>query len=96
MKPAMKDKWVKALRSGKFEQCNSVLHDGKTGYCCLGVLRHVADPKDKRSQNNDHAFLSRPQLKQFGLTDKVQIALADLNDDKVPFEVIAGLIDEAL
>lgn len=35
-----KQNWVDALRSGEYEQCQFVLHDGK-GYCCLGVLAKV-------------------------------------------------------
>ncbi len=37
MDPAIKAKWVKALRSGEYEQTRQRLHDS-TGYCCLGVL----------------------------------------------------------
>ena len=33
-----KKKWVKALRSGKYEQCTGRLHLKGDGYCCLGVL----------------------------------------------------------
>ena len=36
-------KWVSALRSGKYKQCESTLYDGK-GYCCLGVLGEVLAP----------------------------------------------------
>ena len=30
-------RWVKALRSGKYKQTHNVLQDNK-GFCCLGVL----------------------------------------------------------
>jgi hypothetical protein len=34
-----KKEWVKALRSGKYEQATSALYNrGDNGYCCLGVL----------------------------------------------------------
>ena len=33
--------WVKALRSGEYEQCRARLFNGM-GYCCLGVLCKVA------------------------------------------------------
>lgn len=32
-------KWVKALRSGKYKQTQSLLKRPKGGYCCLGVLQ---------------------------------------------------------
>lgn len=44
MNKALKKKWLKALRSGEYEQTESVLleygerHDG---FCCLGVLLDV-------------------------------------------------------
>ncbi len=31
------EKWIKALRSGDFQQCRGALKTNK-GYCCLGVL----------------------------------------------------------
>ena len=37
MKDQIKKRWLEALRSGKYTQADSVLHDGK-GFCCLGVL----------------------------------------------------------
>jgi hypothetical protein len=33
----IKQKWISALRSGKYKQTKKVLNDG-TGMCCLGVL----------------------------------------------------------
>ena len=38
-------KWVKALRSGKFKQGKNALkktEEGKTSYCCLGVLAEIS------------------------------------------------------
>jgi hypothetical protein len=34
--------WVKALRSGKYEQTTGKLKDGGGGMCCLGVLADLA------------------------------------------------------
>lgn len=40
MDAALKEKWVKALRSGEYEQGTDIFeHGGK--YCCLGVLAAV-------------------------------------------------------
>ncbi len=36
----IKEKWLPALRSGKYEQCRNKLHDG-SGFCCLGVAADV-------------------------------------------------------
>lgn len=40
MDAKLKDLWLKALRSGEYEQTRETLFDGK-GYCCLGVLCDV-------------------------------------------------------
>ena len=37
MNPQVKQKWIDALRSGKYEQGSEKLR-GYEGYCCLGVL----------------------------------------------------------
>jgi uncharacterized protein YeaC (DUF1315 family) len=37
MNPQVKQKWIDALRSGKYEQGSEKLR-GANGYCCLGVL----------------------------------------------------------
>ncbi len=41
------EKWLKALRSGKYNQSTSFLYTSN-GWCCLGVLGHVCGiPKDR-------------------------------------------------
>jgi hypothetical protein len=48
--PLLKDKWIEALRSGKYEQCHGILRSGGSSwsnperYCCLGVLADIAYP----------------------------------------------------
>lgn len=43
MKANVKELWVQALRSGKYEQGRAWLHNADTDeYCCLGVLCEVA------------------------------------------------------
>lgn len=44
MKPELKENWIKALRSGKYTQTSNHLRVND-GYCCLGVLCDVLDPK---------------------------------------------------
>ena len=34
--PKFKEKWLEALRSGDYDQCQSQLHE-EGGFCCLGV-----------------------------------------------------------
>jgi len=40
----LKDKWVKALTSGKYKQGRNLLRDGEDRYCCLGVLCDLVNP----------------------------------------------------
>lgn len=40
LKPAIKKRWLKALRSGEYAQTTGLLRDA-SGYCCLGVLCDV-------------------------------------------------------
>ena len=37
MNPQVKEKWLTALRSGKYKQTRKILR-GNEGFCCLGVL----------------------------------------------------------
>jgi len=41
MKQKIAEKWVKALRSGKYKQTKHSLKDDN-GYCCLGVLCEIS------------------------------------------------------
>jgi hypothetical protein len=38
MKPEIKQKWIDALRSGKYKQGRGYLRTSRDEYCCLGVL----------------------------------------------------------
>lgn len=40
MKPEIKKKWLDALRSGQYLQCERRLTDGER-FCCLGVLTNL-------------------------------------------------------
>jgi hypothetical protein len=48
LKKKLRDKWVKALRSGEYEQAIGRLEEAG-GYCCLGVLCAV-----RYGRNFDH------------------------------------------
>lgn len=61
MNKEIKDKWVKALTSGKYKQTTSFLKDN-VGYCCLGVLCDIYRKETKKGvwvrdeDNNAFAF----------------------------------------
>ena len=97
---SIKDKWVKALRSGEFNQTDGTLRrdhgDGSVGYCCLGVLREVVDPNDQRSKDNEGGLLNSVQLGTYGLDRRAQSKLADMNDAGSSFDEIADYIEKRL
>ena len=101
----LKSKWLRALRSGKYNQgtgalCYRVSGTDEKSYCCLGVLCDVLDPTAWKG-TNDLGF-KRPQtaiyppksvLSLVGLTARSAIKLAELNDDhRLSFEEIADKI----
>lgn len=46
LKEPFRTNWIKALRSGDYEQCHGVLfYEG--GFCCLGVGCHVSGIKEE-------------------------------------------------
>lgn len=79
MNGRVKELWLAALRSGKYEQTTNMLHlkiDGKSKFCCLGVLCEIAstelditveEKKDKVFYDNEFNILSNKILKWAGL-----------------------------
>lgn len=51
------DAWLEALRSGKYKQTYRGALQDKHGYCCLGVLEHVADGRVESDPVPSHAWL---------------------------------------
>lgn len=90
-----KKKWVKALLSGNYEQGTGALHPNGGTHCCLGVAQKALSLKVEH-----HGMLSNDsadgRAQPVFLPMKVQNELAALNDMKVPFELIAGLVHHTL
>lgn len=51
MNPEIKAAWVKALRSGKYEQATGALRTDEGGFCCLGVLCDLHRKSKKKGIN---------------------------------------------
>lgn len=59
MRKSVKEKWLKALRSGEYKQTQGVLRD-ENGYCCLGVLCDIHRKTVKKTNchwTNDDYYL---------------------------------------
>lgn len=110
MNPAIKTKWLVALRSGDYPQTRRRLRDDD-GFCCMGVLCDVVDPEGWSAYNNgtfrssrafpppsviDEAGLYDGRLCALGITG-IMGDLANLNDNMgLSFPEIADYIEENL
>ena len=96
MTKAQKTKWIKALRSGKYKQSTegylrSIIEDNQLAFCCLGVACEIGITN---AQKNSFYTVENTFTEDKFLPEHVQVCLAELNDDGIPFEVIAGVIDQ--
>ena len=85
MKKPLRNQWMKALRSGDYKQGRCCLYYKDRGgevWCCLGVLRHIADPKDELSFEDDGLMLDTEQLNAFSLKDAEHKYLMAMNDGR--------------
>jgi hypothetical protein len=98
MTKKMKNKWLKALRSGNYKQgqetlCSTI--NDKREYCCLGVLCRIAGlPEVKLDFDNEIEFhmpdksscdakeLNSDMRKFFGITKRQMEILIEKNDDE--------------
>jgi hypothetical protein len=98
---SFKQKWIKALRSGKFKQGNGCLHrDGR--YCCLGVacavsgMKHV--PRGLIISRELPKYDDVPDIIRGSTTDNSIVdQLVNMNDfERKDFNEIADYIQKNL
>ena len=71
MKKTIMNKWVKALRSGKYSQCKENLctidTEGNSSYCCLGVLTqlYLDERKKQKKGNNIEGFMTAEEINKY-------------------------------
>lgn len=100
MKKSVADKWVKALRSGKYKQTKRLLQD-VNGHCCLGVLCEISPTKPLMNSSkflSGNTLISQERVQNWaelqssaGNTDDDH-SLASLNDEGYTFDEIADII----
>lgn len=108
MKQAIAKKWVKALRSGEYQQGQGQLRDGDQ-FCCLGVLCNLHAQSHKafaRTQkfpdeyDREAAYPSEMVRKWAGIDTyngwipNLDQSLAAFNDEGFDFNEIADLIEK--
>lgn len=91
----VKERWVKALRSGHYKQGKGRLKT-VSGYCCLGVL---ADIQGELSEHgcfdlDNDKILSDSDGRYHYMGQSTQNGVANLNDSGFNFEVIADRIEK--
>ncbi len=103
-----KRKWLKALRSGKFEQGRGDLEkknlEGESTYCCLGIACRIQHPRikikggwiDKENFKRLRDIDVPEILKGDGESNQVVEKLADMNDSGKSFAEIADFIEKEL
>ncbi len=74
MKKEIADKWVKALRSGEYKQCEGALRNYNASYYCLGVLCEISsldkwieseifdDECGENTENENDFYLGKDEL----------------------------------
>ncbi len=109
MNPEIKQKWIKALRSGDYRQGRGKLSranfvTGDYEYCCLGVLCEVLEIDYKGSDAYPAPEILTSvgldsNLTNFDSTNEINTLvpiLADMNDTGKDFMEIAAFIEENL
>jgi hypothetical protein len=108
MNKDLKDKWIKALRSGNYKQGNRQLRSNNNEYCSLGVLCDVGDLGEwKNDRNGEKRFkfaatgvaclMAIPDavLHIIGLNCVTACELMSMNDTEgKSFDQIADYIEE--
>ncbi len=98
----LKEKWVKALRSGKYSQTTGKLRK-PDGFCCLGVLCDISGKGEWEDRTDYFSFrgygahvsnLTPIELAaEIGLTSYKEDELTSMNDRGKSFDEIADWIE---
>jgi len=104
MNAQFRDRWVAALRSGKFEQGRYRLRSSEDKYCCLGVACEVARIGGDYQRGWDYdvewmydghvGTLSYDVASALGIDGNHVEMLASMNDNGKSFGEIAAWIEE--
>lgn len=109
MESTIKQKWVKALRSGKYKQGRGMLRNNDNEFCCLGVLCDLFDQSRWIKRENGYSYkygkglskgyassnLPEDIFKKIGLSWYQEDILINMNDNRrMSFDEIADWIEE--
>jgi len=100
----IKNRWITALRSGKYKQGSEYLYDSDTNcYCVLGVLGKVCGYKNPKLDHEgtfyDKKYFQKIPMNFVGEADQNELImkLVTLNDEKkMSFKWFASYIERYL
>jgi hypothetical protein len=106
MTPEVKSEWLRALRSGDYQQGKATLR-GPNGFCCLGVLCDVVNPNAWVPANvpqagmyrwyGERTILPEDFKVAAGVDDDAESELVNMNDhEDRNFDEIADWIENNL
>lgn len=96
IKKKWKDKWVKALRSGKYKQGKEKLHQKTPNgdiWCCLGVFCDVVAPEEWEEYDSDYAYDGSTFLPNFDFRKKVKLVKSSDIELDEKFSFLANMND---
>jgi hypothetical protein len=111
MKSEIKERWLKALRSGEYKQGTDRLYSLDGSFCCLGVLADIfiREMGGKwKWEKDDHyvhyifsgcykdIYLLPMEVREWAGKIENEKRLATLNDSGSTFEEIAKVIEKEL
>jgi len=105
MDSIVKDRWIKALRSGEYKQTRGALRksNGEPSYCCLGVLCNIylSDGNNVTWGQDDEFYYpegggSSAYKRIRGILPSVVMQWAGLNDSKAQFRGGEAYTDSTL
>lgn len=102
MHPEIKQRWVEALRSGRYQQGQNVLRTTENAFCCLGVLCDLVEPLSWKPDvviflhHTNDSMPGEHIYEKTGLGETHADALACMNDRGVGFAAIADYIEANL
>lgn len=104
MKKAIKNRWIKALRSGEYQQAKGRLQTENGDMCCLGVLYDIQfdgywilnEGSPRWSIEGRDAIMSLRFQESVGLLEHEESVLTCMNDRGCSFNQIADYIEEVL
>lgn len=107
MKEEIKDKWVAALRSGKYVQTRDRLKDYDNGFCCLGVLCDISGVSEWKVGVDSYVYLNKDGTLPLSVMEWAGLrspdgevsgqehdSLAEINDAGNTFETISQIIEK--